>query len=75
VRDKFKRELRGVHAFARACGGAAQSVWRSSAARKPNRKRDEMNRCGVFFVPMIKKMHRMHRFVMLFVDMLLRKAE
>jgi len=34
-----------------------------------------MNRCGVFFWHSIKKMHLMHRFVMLFVDMLLRKAE
>jgi len=34
-----------------------------------------VNRCGVFLRRLIKKMHRMRRFVMLFVDMLLRKAE
>jgi len=35
----------------------------------------DMIRCGVFLQQLIKKMHRMHHFVMLFVDMLLRKAE
>jgi hypothetical protein len=35
----------------------------------------DMIRCDVFLQQLIKKMHLMHHFVMLFVDMLLRKAE
>ena len=75
VRDKFKHETTRF-AFLR-------DVWRSctevnggaSLVLQRMKNGADMIRCGVFLQQLIKKMHRMHHFVMLFVDMLLRKAE
>jgi hypothetical protein len=47
--------------------------WQAGLQRMKNGA--DMIRCGVFLQQLIKKMHRMHHFVMLFVDMPLRKAE
>jgi hypothetical protein len=67
LRGKFKLEASPV-AFLRA-------LWRACMMRLACLRDAFVIRCGVFLHRLIKKMHRMHRFVMLFVDMLLRKAE
>ena len=38
-------------------------------------RKPKMNRCDVFLRQLTKKMHQTRRFMTLFVDMLLRKAE